>query len=199
MNTPNRITICRIFLAIVLILLLIFPFYKINFYFPTFVVSDNGVIVDSKYLIAGIIFLLAALTDFLDGFIARRYNMVTDLGKVLDSIADKILVNGVLVILAVENQLSVIVPVVIILRDIIVDSIKMVVGSKIGAVAASWTGKLKTVFMLIGLTLLFFGNLPFEVWNLRVAEFLILTATVLSVVSGVQYYINNKKYFLEEK
>ena len=104
------------------------------------------------------------------------------------------LVNGVLIILAVESQISVIVPVVIIVRDIAVDSIKMIAGQKRGAVGASWTGKIKTICMLTGLTLLFFGNLPFELVNLRVAEFLILAATVLSVVSGVQYYLNNKKY-----
>ena len=198
MNVPNKITVCRIFLSVVLILLLIFPFYKIGFTFPTFVVGGGKAIVDSKYIISGIIFLIAASTDFLDGYLARKYNLVTDFGKVLDAIADKMLVNGVLIILAVDNQISVIVPVVVIIRDIAVDSIKMIAGQKSGAVAASWTGKVKTACMLVGLTLLFFGNLPFELWNLRVSEFLILIATVLSVVSGVEYYINNKKYFLEE-
>ena len=108
------------------------------------------------------------------------------------------LVNGILIILAVESQISVIVPVVIVVRDIAVDSIKMIAGQKNGAVAASWTGKIKTACMLTGLTLLFFGNLPFELVNLRVAEFLILAATVLSVVSGVQYYQNNKKYLFSK-
>lgn len=196
MNIPNRITICRIFLSVLLIIMLIFPFYKVGFTFPTFIVAGK-VILDSKYLIAGVLFIIAASTDFLDGYLARKYNIVTDFGKVLDSIADKVLVNGVLIILAVENQISVIIPVVIIIRDIVVDSIKMIAGQKAGAVGASWTGKVKTACMLVGLSLLFFGNLPFEIWNIRVSEFLILVATVLSVVSGVQYYLNNKKYFLE--
>ena len=151
-----------------------------------------------KYIIGGILFLIASLTDFLDGYLARKNNQVTDFGKVLDSIADKMLVNGILIILAVESQISVIVPVVIVVRDIAVDSIKMIAGQKNGAVAASWTGKIKTACMLTGLTLLFFGNLPFELVNLRVAEFLILAATVLSVVSGVQYYQNNKKYLFSK-
>lgn len=197
MNVPNKITMCRIFLSVLLLVLLMFPFYKIGFIFTPLVVAGK-VILDTKYLIAGVIFVVAASTDFLDGYIARKYNIVTDFGKVLDSIADKMLVNGVLIILAVENQISVIVPVVIIIRDIAVDSIKMIAGSKNGAVGASWTGKVKTICMLVGLSLLFFGNLPFELWNIRAAEFLILVATVLSVVSGVQYYLNNRKYFLEE-
>ena len=113
-----------------------------------------------KFIIGGILFLIASLTDFLDGYLARKNNQVTDFGKVLDSIADKMLVNGILIILAVESQISVIVPVVIVVRDIAVDSIKMIAGQKNGAVAASWTGKIKTACMLTGLTLLFFGNLP---------------------------------------
>ncbi len=199
MNLPNRITVFRIFLSVMVILLLIFPFYKIGYTFPTYVIANGKTIVDSKYIVAGIIFIIAASTDFLDGYLARKLNLVTDFGKVLDAIADKMLVNGVLIILAVDNQISVIVPVVVIIRDIAVDSIKMIAGQKSGAVAASWTGKAKTACMLVGLSLLFFGNLPFELWNLRVADFLILIATVLSVVSGIQYYINNKKYLLDEK
>lgn len=199
MNLPNRITVARIFLSVLLIVLLIFPFYKIGYTFPTYVIANGKSILDSKYVLAGIIFIIAAATDFLDGYLARKLNLVTDFGKVLDAIADKMLVNGVLIILAVDSQISVIVPVVVIIRDIAVDSIKMIAGQKNGAVGASWTGKFKTAFMLVGLSLLFFGNLPFELWNLRVADFMILIATVLSVVSGVQYYINNKKYLLEQK
>lgn len=198
MNLPNRITLSRVFLSILLLILLIFPFYKFGFNFPIFVVANGKVILDLKYIICGIIFVIAASTDFLDGYLARKNNQVTDFGKVLDAIADKMLVNGVLIIFAVESQISVIVPVVIVIRDIAVDSIKMIAGQKNGAVGASWTGKIKTICMLIGLTLLFFGNLPFELVNLRVAEFLILVATVLSVVSGVQYYLNNKKYLFSK-
>lgn len=198
MNLPNKITIARIVLSVLLLIMLIFPFYRIGYEFPTYVIANGKVILNLKYIIGGILFLIASLTDFLDGYLARKNNQVTDFGKVLDSIADKMLVNGILIILAVESQISVIVPVVIVVRDIAVDSIKMIAGQKNGAVAASWTGKIKTACMLTGLTLLFFGNLPFELVNLRVAEFLILAATVLSVVSGVQYYQNNKKYLFSK-
>ena len=194
MNLPNKITIARIVLSFLLLVMLVFPFYKVGYEFPTYVIANGKVILNLKYIIGGVLFLIASLTDFLDGYLARKNNQVTDFGKVLDSIADKMLVNGVLIILAVESQISVIVPVVIVVRDVAVDSIKMIAGQKNGAVAASWTGKIKTACMLTGLVLLFFGNLPFELVNLRVAEFLILAATVLSVVSGVQYYLNNKKY-----
>lgn len=197
MNLPNKLTTGRIVLSVLLLIFLIFPFYKIGVTLPTYAIADGKVILELKYIIGGVIFMIAAFTDFLDGYIARKNNIVTDLGKVLDSIADKLLVNGVLIILAVESKISVVVPVVIISRDIIVDTIKMIAGEKNGAVAASFIGKAKTMCMLIGLTLLFFGNLPFELLNLRVADFLILIATVLSVISAVDYYRNNKQYFAE--
>ena len=195
MNVPNKITICRIILSILLIVLMIFPMNRIGFEFPEFQINGK-IIIDSKYIICGIIFVVASLTDFLDGHLARKYNLVTDIGKVMDAIADKILVNAVLIVLAVNGYISVVVPVVIVSRDIIVDSIKMVAGQKSGAVGASKTGKIKTACMMSGITLLFFYNLPFSLININPARALIMIATVLSVISGVEYYIKNKKYLI---
>lgn len=191
MNLPNKITVSRIILSIIVLLLLVFPLEKIGINVSTIVV--NGTIqVDIKYIICGVLFLIASVTDFVDGHIARKYNMVTDFGKIMDAIADKILVNGVLIILACKGFVSVIIPVIVISRDMIVDSIKMVVGNKEGAVGASKAGKLKTICMMCGVTLMLFYNLPFELIGIRVADFLIILATVLSVISGVQYYLNYK-------
>ena len=101
MNVPNKITICRIMLSILLLIIMIFPVDKVGINFPEFQIAGK-LVIDSKYIICGIIFLIASLTDFLDGYLARKYNMVTDIGKVMDAIADKILVNGVLILLATE-------------------------------------------------------------------------------------------------
>lgn len=195
MNVPNKITICRIILSVALLILLIIPIEKFGISFPEFKVAK--IMIDSKYLFCGVIFLIASLTDFLDGHLARKYNMVTDMGKVLDAIADKILVNGVLIILAVEGYISPIVPVVIVSRDIIVDSIKMVAGQKSGAVGASKAGKIKTACMLTGIVLLFFYDLPFSLVNLHPAKVIIMVATILSVISGIQYYTKNKKFLTD--
>ena len=147
-----------------------------------------------------ILIIIAAITDFLDGYLARKYNLVTDLGKVMDAIADKVLVNGVLIVLAVEGYISVVVPVVIVSRDIFVDSIKMVAGQKSGAVGASKAGKFKTAFMLVGITLLFFQDIPFSLLGVNfVSRTIIMIATVLSVISGIQYYVKNKKYLFDTK
>lgn len=191
MNLANKFTILRIILSLVIIILLLFPFYAVNIDFPTFLV-DGKIRVDSKYIIAGVLFVIAALTDFIDGFIARNYNMVTDFGKLIDAIADKILVNSVLIILASSNHISPMVAVIVIMRDTIVNSIKMLAASKGRVVAAIKSGKLKTVCMMVGISLTFFYNLPFELWNIKVSDFLLITATVLSLISAVQYYIMNR-------
>ena len=198
MNVPNKITICRIMLSILLLIIMIFPVDKVGINFPEFQIAGK-LVIDSKYIICGIIFLIASLTDFLDGYLARKYNMVTDIGKVMDAIADKILVNGVLILLATEGYISPIVPVVIVSRDIVVDSIKMVAGQKSGAVGASMAGKIKTACMLVGITLLFFYDLPFSLINVYPAKAIIMIATVLSIISGIQYYVKNKKYLFDTK
>lgn len=198
MNLPNKITLGRIFLSILIIIILLFPFYDLGIDEISYLVSGK-VIVSLKYIVCGILFVVASLTDYLDGNLARKNNMVTDFGKVMDAIADKILVNGVLIIMACNGMLPVIVPIIIILRDTFVDSIKMVVGSKSGkAVGASIFGKLKTAFMMIGLTFMFFSNLPFELLGFSLGYYLVLIACVLSIYSGFQYFISNKKILMKE-
>jgi len=196
MNVPNKITICRIILSVLLLVFMIFPVDKIGLNFPIFELGTT-LKINSKSILCGIIFMIASLTDFLDGHLARKYNMVTDMGKVLDAIADKLLVNGVLIILALDT-IPVVIPVIIVSRDIIVDSIKMVAGRKSGAVGASMAGKVKTAFMLTGITLLFFEDLPFSLFGLnKVSLVIIIIATILSIISGVQYYEKNKKYLTD--
>ena len=195
MNVPNKITVCRMVLAIILLIIMMFPLENIGINFPELRVSQE-LIISGKDIICGIIFLIASTTDFLDGYLARKYNLVTDLGKVMDAIADKILVNGVLIILAVNGYISPIIPVVIVCRDIAVDSIKMVAGQKNGAVAASKAGKTKTAFMLTGIVLVFFNDLPFSLMHVYPGKVIIMIAVVLSIISGVQYFEKNKKYIL---
>jgi len=197
MNLPNKITVARIALAVSILLLLLIPWYDLGIVFPTYVLQGK-IIVDLKYIIAGVLFVIASLSDFLDGHIARSRNLVTDFGKVMDAIADKILVNGILIVLAYDGLISIAVPVIIITRDIIVDSCKMISGNKGKVVAASMTGKIKTACMMVGITLTMFYNLPFELIGIRVADILILVATVFSIVSGCQYYMNSKQYFSDK-
>ncbi len=192
MNLPNKITIARIILGIIILIILMLPWYSLGINWPTYIVG--GITINLKYIIIGILFLIASLSDFLDGHIARKYNLVTDFGKVADAIADKILVNGLLILLAYERIISIVIPVVIITRDIIVDSCKMISGEKGHVVGASILGKIKTICMMIGLTLVLFYNLPFELIGFPVADLLLIAATVLSIVSGCQYYYNTREF-----
>ena len=194
MNLPNKLTIGRIITAIIILIMLMIPWDSLGVVFPTFQVAGD-IIVDLKYIIAGILFVLAALTDFLDGHIARSRNLVTDFGKVMDAIADKVLVNGLLIILAFDGFISVAIPVIIITRDIFVDSFKMASSKKGKVVAASFTGKAKTMCMMIGMALTMFYNLPFELIGINVGYALIIIATILSVISACEYYHNTKDTF----
>ncbi len=195
MNLPNRITMVRIFLAVLVLILLMFPFSSIGIDMPIYKVGTN-VVISLNYIIAGVLFVIASITDFIDGNIARKNNLVTDFGKVMDAIADKVLVNGVLIIFAYNGNIPLVVPVVIILRDTVVDAIKMVAGKKGNAVAASIWGKIKTICMMVGLSLTFFSNLPFELIGIRLDYILLIIATILSIYSGIQYFIVNKQFFL---
>lgn len=198
MNLPNKITISRIVLTIFIIVLLLFPFDAAGINIPKLFINES-IVVDVTYVIAGVLFIIASITDFIDGYIARKYSLVTDFGKMIDAIADKILVNPILIILAAKGFISPIIPVIIVCRDSVVNSIKMVAGSKGKVVAAIKLGKLKTACLMTGIVLTLFYNLPFELFNLRVSDALLIVACVLSIVSGIEYYNMNKKYLFDEK
>ncbi len=197
MNLPTKITVLRLILTIFIVLLLWLPFSSFGIQFPTYLVA--GVIVDLKYIIAGIIFIIASLTDFLDGYLARKNNMVTDTGKMLDAIADKVLVNPILILLSTNGFINPVVPVIYITRDIVVDAIKMQAASKGVVVAAIKSGKYKTASMMIGLVLVFFYNIPFEFIGLRVDLLLVYLACILSIISAFEYFHLNKGLLFEKK
>lgn len=186
MNLPNKLSLSRIILTIVIIILCLFPFYSVGINVPKF--NINGIIVDLTYIIAGFVYIIAAVTDFLDGNIARSRNMITDTGKMLDAIADKVLVNSILIIFAVKGFIPALVPVIYIFRDEVVNVLKMDLGNKGKVVAAIKSGKIKTAAMMIGLGLMFFYNLPFELINIKVADFLIYFAVIMSIISAIEYY-----------
>jgi CDP-diacylglycerol--glycerol-3-phosphate 3-phosphatidyltransferase len=198
MNLPNKLTVSRILMTFVIIFILLFPFDAMGVTIPSIFVNET-LVINIKYLIAGVLFLIASFTDFLDGYVARKYNLVTDLGKMLDAIADKILVNSVLIILAAQGFIHPLIPVVMVVRDSFVNSIKMVAGSKGHVVAAIKTGKYKTASLMVGIALTLFYNLPFELWNLKVSNFLLIVATVLAIISGFEYYNLYKELIFEKK
>ena len=197
MNTPTKITVVRLILTVfILVLLWDAFFFLIGFNFRKY--NVGGVLVQLNYIIAGVIFIIASLTDFLDGYLARKNNQVTDLGKMLDAIADKVLVNPVLIVLAANGFIPTVVPVIYVTRDIVVDAIKMQAASKGKVQAAIKSGKYKTACMMVGICLVFFYNIPFEFININVALGLLYLACILSVVSAVEYYKINKELLFKK-
>ena len=191
MNLPNKLSISRLIMAFLIALVLLFPFYLVDINIPK-ILANNILVVDIRYIIAGVLFIIASFTDLLDGRIARKRNLVTNFGKFIDAIADKVLVNTSLIILSAQGFISPAIPVIIIARDTIVDSIRMIASSNGTVIPAGKAGKIKTVVMMIGLSLTFFYNLPFELWNVDVSNVLLIIAVVLSIYSGIEYYYLNK-------
>ncbi len=190
---PNTLTVFRLILAALVIVIFLFPYDMIGYNFPKYLINGIAVL-DVKLAICAVLFIVASITDFLDGHIARKYNYVSNFGKLMDPIADKILTNSLLVILAGEGFIPTIIPVVIICRDIVVDGVRMLLTEQGEVLPAGKLGKFKTAFLMIGIALKLVGNLPFSLWNLPVADFLIIAATVLSVISGIQYFNGAKKF-----
>lgn len=196
MNLPNKLTVLRMVLI---------PFMMF-FYLATFIPHGIGKIV------ALVIFVVAALTDLLDGKIARKHNLVTNLGKFLDPIADKILTAAALFMLMADGTIpapwGVIVVTIIIAREFMVSALRLIAASKGTVLAADIWGKAKTMVQMIALPILLLVPFLIELGN--VANWLILTvkivgwvalgaATVLTVVSGTNYLVKNRKCFKDEK
>ena len=199
MNLPTKLTVLRLILSVAIIILLVFPFYAVGLQFPSYTISGISNPIELQYLIAGVIFIIASFTDFLDGHIARKYNLITDTCKMLDEIADKVLVNSVLIILAAHGFINEIIPVIIVLRDIVVNAIKMEAAAKGKVVAAIGAGKMKTATLMVGTTLAFFYNLPFALIDIEVASLLLYFACILSIVSAWQYFSMNKSIIFPKK
>lgn len=197
MNTANKITMSRIFLSIIILIVLLLPWHQLGVNMPTYIINGN-ITIDLRYIIAGILFIIASITDFVDGKVARKYNMVTDFGKMVDAISDKLLTNTLIIVLACENMVSPVIAVIIVGRDIIVDSIKMLIGNKGKAVAAIKVAKYKTASLMVGLTLKLFYDLPFSLIPIRISDYLLILAAVLSIISGAKYYSMAREYITEK-
>ena len=201
MNTPNKITITRFILTIILIAIMVFPYNSCNINIPY--LGNTGFNVFD--LVGCIIFIVASRTDFVDGHLARKNNLVTDFGKFMDPLADKFLVNSSLIILAVQksNLLPVLIVVLMIGRDIAVDGIKLISAKKGRTVAANIYGKLKTVYQMIAIPVIFLNGFPFN-YLLKENTYIITIilaslACLMSLISGVIYIYQNRDMIKEAK
>lgn len=192
MNIPNKITISRIILIPLFMFFLLAPIdlgsvLIVNYDLPV------------AHLIGALLFIIAASTDWLDGYYARKYNLVTNFGKFLDPLADKLLMTAALIALVELMLLPAWIAIVIISREFAVTGIRLVAAADGQVIAASNLGKWKTVFQIIAVAALMLHNLPFELIGFPFATIVVWIATILTIISGWDYFVKNKHIILKSK
>lgn len=183
MNLANKITIFRILLVPFLVVLLQpYPHWLDN-EVPVFAhLNQYGM------YYAALLFVFTAATDKVDGYVARKYNMVTNLGKLLDPLADKLLISVVLIMLVLLHMVSSWIAIVIIGREIIITAIRSAASNKGIVLAADKYGKIKMVFQVIAITAILLKNYPFALFlDFPVDQFLLYIAVLLTIYSGYNY------------
>ena len=202
MNLPTKLTVSRIIMTFIIIFLLLFPFYSIGIEWTTFKVGN--VIISLQYIISGILFIIASLTDFVDGYLARKNNLVTDLGKFLDPLADKMLINSLSIFLVFSfasinnsSKIPFFCVIIMVIRDLVVDGLRFVCAKKGKTIQANIYGKLKTVFQMVMIGLILFNGFPFSFFDiswpkyLHITDFVCYITTLTSFISGVIYVKQN--------
>ncbi|MBO5335656.1 MAG: CDP-diacylglycerol--glycerol-3-phosphate 3-phosphatidyltransferase [Lachnospiraceae bacterium] len=190
MNLPNKLTIFRMILILPFIVLLLGGYHRWGWFMAVF-----GDILEYVDYIALAIFIIASLTDLLDGKIARKYNLVTNFGKFMDPIADKLLVSAALILLIELGRIPAWVVIVIISREFIINGFRLIASDNNVVIAASYWGKFKTTFQMV-MVCLMIANIP----ALQLLTDIIMwVALVLTVVSLVDYLIKNKDVMKDTK
>ena len=212
MNLPTKITFARI-VAIVLMIITLFVLSVIPGW-QTIELGNTGI--NLVFLIIFVFFVLASFTDYLDGHLARKNNQVTDLGKFLDPVADKLLINSIVIFLVAPSVFAPYIPgelrqvsfsvwcaIILVARDIVVDALRFIAANKGKVIAANIFGKLKTVLEMVAIGAVLLNDFPFRYFDgmvpgLQVSDFLVYLATLASLVSGIIYVYQNRHVFKEE-
>ena len=179
MNLPNKLTIIRV---------LLIPFFVFFMLVP---------VVPCSNYIAVAIFIIASLTDLADGKIARKYNLVTNFGKFMDPLADKLLVCSAMICLVATGQLAAWMVIIIISREFIISGFRLVAADNGVVIAASYWGKFKTTFQMLMIIVLIL-NIPGRFFEI-LGVILTWVALILTIISLCDYLIKNKDVLKEQK
>lgn len=191
MNLPNKLTVFRMILVPTILAVAL--------------LGEDGIVtwdilgsqLSLMHLICLVLFIIASLTDLFDGKLARKHNLVTTFGKFMDPIADKMLVNTMLVLLAYWRMVPVVCVVLMIMRDLIVDAIRLLAAEKQVVVAAGPLGKLKTVMQMTAIIIVLLDNFPLGFLGVSFDLITIWLATLISVISGLDYLNKHKDMIME--
>lgn len=200
---PNYITIFRMVMVVIILILLLTPWQLIVGAVPN-VFHDVNLV----YFIAFILFLIASISDFFDGYLARKYHLISNFGKFMDPIADKMLVNSLLILLLVKQayaplhmNVPLVAVIVMIARDLVVDGLRLVASERQIVLAANIFGKIKTVLQMSAISLILLNDWPFSLLygtTPYVSLVLIYLAAAVSLLSGIIYVGQNYKVLKDD-
>lgn len=175
MNLANRLTLARIFLVPIFMIILLTRIPKYGDY------------------LAALIFIIAASTDGLDGYIARSRKQITNLGKFMDPLADKLLISAALISLVELGLIKAWVAIVIISREFAVTGLRAIAAGEGVIIAASKLGKYKTVSQIVAIVVILLHDFSISLWNISAGSLLLYIAVIFTIASGVDYFLKAKK------
>lgn len=189
MNLPNRLTILRILLIPVFLIVVLGNWNLGN-------VDILGTDIEWTQVIGAIIFAVASITDWLDGYIARKHHLVTNFGKFADPLADKMLVMTAFIVLVAQGLAPSWVVAIIVCRELAVTGLRLLIVEHDGEVmAAAWPGKIKTATQMFAIILLYLNNVLFNNLHLPMANILLYTCLFFTIYSGIDYFWKNREVF----
>ena len=191
MNIANRLTIARIVMIPLFLLMMCFPkdtLGMVNVFHSNLSVS---------WVLAMIIFTIASITDFLDGYLARKYHLITNFGKFADPLADKLLVMTAFITLVGASVIPMWIVAVIVCRELAVTGLRLLLVNDGEVLAAAWPGKVKTSTQMLAIIFLLIDDFPVKGLPFSIGTILLYVCLVATVYSGVDYFIKNKHVFAD--
>ncbi|MGF2615723.1 CDP-diacylglycerol--glycerol-3-phosphate 3-phosphatidyltransferase [Rossellomorea vietnamensis] len=192
MNLPNKITVSRIILIPLFLIIMLYPFNWGN-------ISLLGTEMPVNHFAGGLLFIIASTTDWIDGYYARKLDLVTNLGKFLDPLADKLLVSAALIVLVEMGFAPSWIVIIIISREFAVTGLRLVLAGTGEVVAANTLGKIKTWAQIIAISSLLLHNIIFEAASIPFDTIMLWIAMLITIWSGWEYFYKNRQAFINSK
>ena len=191
MNIANRLTIARIVMIPLFLLIMCFPkdiLGMVNVFHSTLSVS---------WVLAMIIFTIASITDFLDGYLARKYHLITNFGKFADPLADKLLVMTAFITLVGAGVIPMWIVAIIVCRELAVTGLRLLLVNDGEVLAAAWPRKVKTATQMLAIIFLLIDDFPVKGLPFSIGMILVYICLVATIYSGVDYFVKNKHVFAD--
>lgn len=197
MKIRKNISIIRMICTLIALAFLMIPWYQLGIYFPSFI-AGGKIVIELKYIIVGFILLLSMLLKLVEFRLRNKHKNELKYILTLEKTCDMILIEGLLILLAFNGFISVVIPIIILAKTLLVDTMKKLSADNGKMNEKSKLGFCEYITMRLGILLLLFYNLPFELWDFYFADALIMIATVLAVLNGCIYYFQAKNMLVNQ-